>query len=175
MMLKKGHHLKLRRVINSPKVVTDWGKWKSGDKMPKTAYPLSKSSFKLPPAYTWRVVDFDCLGGNFRLLIAYRVDLNRYQCHLGRKVNGDMLTLARYEYHATEPGWHLHCVCDDSGRVLGTMKCDDRRFPNWNSFHSELEFGSMDETSAFNRAISVFRLNKPPSAADFALEIQNGH
>lgn len=164
--------VKLRRIISSQKIVTDWGKWKTGDKMPKTAYPLSKNHYKVPPAYTWRVVKFDCLNETFWLLIAYRVDLSRYQCHLGRLVGGDMLTLARYEYHATEPGWHVHCVCDDSGRVPGTMKCDDRRFPHWDSYHREKEFGVMTETTALDRAINVFRLAKAPP---FQLVIQDGH
>jgi hypothetical protein len=154
--------VKLRRIINGQKTVTNWGKWKSGDKMPKSAYPLSKSRFKVSAPYTWRVVEFKCLGETFRLLIAFRVDLNRYQCHLGRVVGGDMLTLARYEYHATEPGWHLHCVCDDTGRTLGTMKCEDKRFPHWDSFHSQLEFGAMSEDLALKRAKEVFRLDKEP-------------
>jgi hypothetical protein len=164
--------LKLRRVINSPKTVTSWGKWKSGDKMPRSAYPLSKNQYKVTAPYTWRVIELECMAAKFRLLIAFRIDLNRYQCHFGRLVGSDMLTLARYEYHATEPGWHLHCVCDDTGRVPGTMKCEDKRFPHWDSFHGELEFGAMSEELALKRAIKVFRLDKAPP---YELVIQDGH
>lgn len=142
--------------------------------MPKTAYPLSKNAYKVGAPFTWRVVVFECLGKTFRLLIAFRVDLSRYQCHLGMDVGGDMVTLARYEFHATEPGWHMHCVCDDTGRVPGTMKCDDRRFPHWESFHREQVFGLMDEGVALDRAIRIFKLRKLPPQV-FDLVIQDGH
>lgn len=165
--------MKLRRIINSQKNVTDWGKWKSGEKMPKSAYPLSKNAFKISNSYTWRTIDFECLGEKFRLLIAFRIDLSRFQCHLGKFVDGDMLTMARYEFHATEPGWHLHCVCDDTDRVLGTMKCEDRRFPNYTSYHGELEFGAVNEVSALDRVTKVFKLNKCPPSEAFELVIQN--
>ena len=166
--------MKLRRVINGQKVVTDWGVWKTGDKkMPKSAYPLSKNAFTLPSAYTWRVVLFECLGQSFRLLIAFRTDLSRYQSHLGIDVGGDTVTLARYEFHSGEPGWHIHCRCDDTGCVPGTMACNDKRFPHPASFHSEMEFGTMDQTAAFERAVRIFRLRKaiPPA---FDLEMQDG-
>lgn len=166
--------MKLRRVINGPKVVTNWGKWTKGEKkMPKTAYPLSKNAFEIVKAYTWRVIEFDCLGSKFRLLIAFRLDLNRYQSHLGMVIGGDTLTLARYEFHAGEPGWHMHCNCDDSGLVPGTMKCSGKRFPDWPSFHRQLEFGTVDEDSALERAVRVFRLRKA-ARPDFDLTMSHG-
>lgn len=174
MSRKGGWRLKLRRVINGAKVVTSWGKWTKGDKpMPKAAYPLSKNAFTIAKAYTWRVIEFECLGKKFRLLIAFRLDLNRYQSHLGMVVGNDTLTLARYEFHAGEPGWHMHCRCDDTGAVPGTMKCSDRRFPDPNSFHRQMDFGTVDEVTAFERAVSVFRLRKA-KRPDFDLKMTDG-
>ena len=165
--------MKLRKIINGYKVVTDWGKWENGKKMPKTAYPLSKNAFTISKAYTWRVVRFKCLGVQFRLLIAFRLDLNRYQSHLGVDLGSDTVTLARYEFHAGEPGWHMHCRCDDTGAVAGTMVCNDRRFPSPTSFHRQDEFGAIDEAEALERAVKVFRLRKA-IRPEFELKIQDG-
>ena len=154
--------MKLRRVINGQKHVTDWGKWRTGDKTPRTAYPLSKHSFKPSGTYNCRLVLFECLGEKFRLLMGYRLDLARGFFMLARDVGGDMLTLARYEYHPDEPGWHLHCFCDDTGKVSGRTKCDDKRIPTWDGFHKQYEFDISGETEMFDKAVTVFRLRKIP-------------
>lgn len=155
--------MKLRRVIGAPKLVTSWGAWKSGDKMPKTAYPLTKNTtFKVSAPYSWRLVTFECLGAKFRLLIAYRLDISRAFCYLGKEVGTDTLTMARYEYHATEPGWHLHCFCDDDGKVAGSTKCDDKRIPQWDGFHKQFDLDISGEEAMMDRAVSFFKLRKHP-------------
>lgn len=52
--------MKLRRIINASKTITDAGTWKSGVKMTKTVFPPSKSSsFKVSSNYNWRVIRFE--------------------------------------------------------------------------------------------------------------------
>ena len=162
VIVKVGTRLKLRRIINGPKTVTDWGKWKVGEKSPPSAYPLSKNKYHVTAKYTWRVIKFDCLAPSFRLLVCFRADLSRFQCHLGKVDAGDMVTLARYEFHPGEPGWHIHCACDDTGRVSGTMRCDDKRFPHPSSFHRVVECGELNEKIALDKAKEIFRLYKAP-------------
>ena len=166
--LREEFDVQLRRVINGPKTVTNWGVWKAGIKMPRSVFPLSKNQFKIPKAYSWCVVEFDSQGDSYKLLVAYRVDLQRYQCLLGKVVLDDTIVLARYEYHANEPGWHMHCVCDDAGQVPGTIKCSEKRLPAWSAFHKGKEFGTMDNRLALERAKRIFKLGKMPPAPLFA-------
>lgn len=154
--------MKLRRVINGQKRVTDLGAWKSGEKMPKTAFPLRASGFRLPGAFTWRIVRFQCGEEAYRLLMAYRIDLSKAVFYLGREVNTELLVMCRYEFHQTEPGWHMHCLCDDAGKPVGRLACEDKRVPHWESFHRDLEFGISCAEDAWKRAERVFRLAKEP-------------
>lgn len=153
--------MKLKRIIASQKVITDEGIWKSGVKMPKSIFPLSKShSFKVPQSFNWRLVCFECLGEKFRLLIYYRYDISSYSATLGHDVGGDMLVMARLEFHGTHPGWHMHAVCDSTGRVPGRTGADIR-FPDANSFHKDLIFGVVDDSTAYKTAIKAFKLIDP--------------
>jgi hypothetical protein len=108
--------------ILSPVVVTQGrgyrrvilGKWHQG-KMPRTAFPLSKSGGK---AYRlgnrrWRVVEFLIGNRQYRLLINFSYVLAQYQAMLGVEEGADTKVIAQIEFHGTHPGWHAHVACDD--------------------------------------------------------------
>lgn len=164
MIATKDVAVKLRKIIGSQKTITDYGDWKSGIKMPKTAFPLSKStSFKIAKAFNWRIIRFECLGAKFRLLICYRIDLHRFITYMAKDVNGDMMILARYEYHAGEPGWHLHAICDDEKHDAGRTGGDDKRMPPYGMFHKNLDFDVFSDEAAFNKVTKAFKLeNRAP-------------
>lgn len=161
MIVTKDVAVKLRKIIGSEKTITDYGEWKSGMKMPKTAFPLSKhSGFKIAKAFNWRIVRFECLGAKFRLLICYRIDLHRFITYLAKDVNDDMMILARYEYHAGEPGWHVHAICDDEKHDAGRTGGDDKRMPPYGMFHKNMVFDVFSDEAAFNKVVKAFRLEK---------------
>jgi hypothetical protein len=160
--------MRVRDIIRAEKQVTDAGAWKRGTKMPKSAFPLTKQgSFKVGPAYSWRVVRFQCLGGKFRVLILYRLELNKYCAYLAEECGQDMKVLARYDYHADEPGWHLHAVCESGTQVAGRTGGMSRRLPDGGKRHRRTEFGITDEDVAFAKVVDMFRLSPP-----FELAIQ---
>ncbi len=150
--------MRLKNIIRARKVIRDAGVWKSGVKMPKTAFPLGKGNFKVPAPYNWRVVSFECLGERFKLLIFYRLDLEKYSVYLGRDEGGEMVMQARYEWHRGE-GWHLHCCedCDDSTQPAGAPGLR-RRVPAANQRHRRMNFDIHDDDSAFRAADAAFRL-----------------
>jgi hypothetical protein len=161
--------VKLRRVINGAKTITDAGSWKAGTKMPKTVFPLSRAgSFKVTSRFNWRVISFECMGEKFKLLVYYRTDIESFHADLGREVGGDMLVMARYEFHATHPGWHMHCLCDSTGKVAGRSGGTDRRMPRVGEFHKQCVFGVATDRQAYEKAVKIFRLDKR-SATPFAL------
>jgi len=157
--------MRLKEVIRSTKNIVDAGAWKNG-KMPSSAFPLGKSAINVNVHYRWRCVVFDSLGVRFRALVAYRLDLQKYTAYLGRVDGKDMTVLARYEWHASEPGWHMHVpkTCDDRVQTPGRAGGCDLRLPRAFAAHRQHEFDVVDDATAFRRVVERFRLAQPSAA-----------
>tara|TARA_B100000315_G_C14445585_1_gene526650 strand:+ start:56 stop:511 length:456 start_codon:yes stop_codon:yes gene_type:complete len=144
--------------------VTDWGAWREGGKMPRTAFYLSKPrgrSYRLP-SYRWRVVCFEALGKEFRLLIAYRTDKEQYRAVLAIDHGRDMAVLAQYEFHGTHPGWHVLATCDDvESAPTGMMRHPwQRRIPKARGDHRKTAFRVANDDHALAVASDAFRLHR---------------
>lgn len=149
-----------RSIIAASKTIMDQGKWASG-KMPKSAFPLSRSGSK---AYRlgnrrWRVVTFSAEGHECRLLISFSFALSEYQAMLGITIGHDTKVIATLEHHANHtPPWHAHLCCDALFQVPAGIK----RGP-WNKRFCgaagpyRCEFPKTDN-SAFNMAARFFKL-----------------
>jgi hypothetical protein len=58
--------------IREPKAVIALGQWQSGKRMPKSAFPLSKShSYPLGSSFEWCIIELQGDGRNYRLLVAF--------------------------------------------------------------------------------------------------------
>lgn len=102
--------------IRERKTVRDRGQWKSG-KMPRTAFPLSKShNFALGSGWRWRVSKAVAGDRCFWLLVAYEQSKAQYRAWLGLESGTDQALLARLEYHPSHRGWHCHIK---TGEVAG--------------------------------------------------------
>lgn len=108
--------MRLREVIRAPKQITDKGKWTQG-KMPKSAFLVAKNKgYTLGSKWHWRVVTFEALGQVFRVRIAVDLQKDNYEAILGlEEKGGEMLVLARLEYHSTHDAWHMHTRCGETG------------------------------------------------------------
>lgn len=153
--------MQLKGVLAAKKTIVSWGTWEHGKKMPRNAFPMSKSrSYRVPSTWTgWRVVIFEALGEQFRLLVAFDTGKEEYRAWLGQVKGDDTLMLARLEYHGSHPGWHCHTNCEHSnsltaGRVVGF---GDRRLPKARNFHRDKKF-DITEANALGRAIGFFGL-----------------
>lgn len=150
--------MSLKRLVLADKQVTDEGTWHQS-KMPKTAFPLGKQSgFKVRNPYRWRVVKFSCAGQDYRVLIYYRLDLQKLSAMLGRDDDGDMCVLARYEFHADHPGWHVHTDCAGgqavSGRTGGLKNC----VPSHRGHKRRTAFGVSGDDEAYYCVAKAFGL-----------------
>lgn len=164
----------VREVIAGAKTITSQGTWSAGAKMPKTAFPLEKSrSFKVSAKYRWRVVTFMYAAQTYRVLIYYRLDIEKYVALLGMEVGGDMLCLARYEYHATERGWHLHTDCGHDAMISGRHGGFATRLPKPGTHHRRFDFGVRDDHTAWMKAADIFGLVE--RASSFELTPTHGH
>lgn len=136
--------------------------------MPPGVFPLSKSpkrSYRLGAAYRWRVVKFDALGHAFRLLIAYRTDVDEFKAILGMDVSGDTRIVADLGFHGTHPGWHAHADCGDlKVAPVGVQRWPGmRRYPKARNRHRNTSFTSnqakMNDVSALQIATDRFKLH----------------
>lgn len=148
--------MRLKNICRAEKVVTDWGAWETGTKMPKAAFPLSKgNSVRIRGSYRRRIVRFSCLGRDYRLLIFYRLDKQDYDAWLGMVEGSDTRLVARLEYHATHAGWHLHANCETDSTPIGRSggKAHGLRIKSHRS-----EFGIHSDEMALYKASKTFGL-----------------
>lgn len=145
-----------------------WSPWKTG-KMPKSVFPLNKNrSFRIRSKFRWRYCTFSCLGHSMRVMIAYRSDIQEYLAYLGVILaDGNTRVLARYEFHGSHPGWHIHSFCDDLAFFLPkndgrTNYQDLERIPGGNAKSGNLKFDVFDR-SATEIAARKFGLSRAES------------
>lgn len=131
--------------------------------MPRAAFPLSRPrnrSYRLG-AFRWRIVCFEALEADFRLLIAYRADKEQYRAVLAQEHDRDMAVLAQYEFHGTHPGWHVLATCKDiEDAPTGVMRHPwQRRFPGPRGYHRNVAFNISSDEHALAVAAKKFRLH----------------
>jgi hypothetical protein len=141
----------LKDVIRADKVVTDWGEWASG-KMPRTAFPLSRSrqNFYRLGSYRWRIIQFEALGETFRVLVCLHEDKEQYRAFLGMDCGQDTKLISTYEFHGTHPGWHSLMTHKPLDQVPGGIRKGpwQSRVPSARNWHRRRAFGVAEQTAA---------------------------
>lgn len=165
----------LREVIRAVKANVTTGSW-SIEKPRKKDFPLSRcggGAYPLTRKWRWCTIEFEAGGANFRLLVAYHVDLPEFLALLGEQVAGDSRVLARLEFHANHPevGWHMHVNCEESSTLgVGMVKpLGQLRIPGVHCQHRRGEYtlngDSMNDNMALGVVCDWFRLPYQPSLA----------
>lgn len=162
--------MRVKDVLRAPKSGIDWGKWHQ-EKMPASAFPLKKGkrrAYMLPASWRWRIVKFDAVGHSFRVLIAYRPDLEEFKALLGLDQSGDTTVLVDLAYHGTHPGWHAHSWCAPFERaVSGVMRYPGlRRIPGGRRPHRATQYvsggGQMNDAYALQIIVERFNIAEAP-------------
>lgn len=102
-------------VVRGQKAIVTVGPW-SDDKLKVKDFPLLKKRSRVYPMtrqWRWQVSQFHCEGRQFRLLASYHKLVPEFAAVLAEDVGADCRVLARWEYHATHDGWHIHSSCRD--------------------------------------------------------------
>lgn len=112
----------------------------SDDRLKPKDFPLSRKRGKAYPLtrrWRWQIVSFKVVGRDYRVLVAYHTLVPEFMVTLGEEVGGDCRVLARWEFHATHGGWHVHSVCGDTdGLSVGIVKpSGTKRIPGGKSYH----------------------------------------
>ena len=117
--------MRVAKVIGAAKSDVVLFRW-SDDKLKAKDFPLGKKRGKAYPLtrrYRWQVITFRALGRNFRVLVAYHLLAPEFITTLAEEIAGDSRVLARWEFHGTHAGWHVHTVCGDTdGLSVGVIK-----------------------------------------------------
>jgi len=160
------NQMRVQDVIKAPKKITNWGKAEEGPMGP-SVFPMSKrkrNSYRLGTVYRWRLIKFQALNRDFRLLIAYHTQIDKYLSLLGEEVEGDLKLLAEFSYDPSHCGWHVHATCGDISDVpLGVMKGPwQRRIPTARGFHRRTAYtpsgNEMTDNTALQIAVDRFNL-----------------
>lgn len=100
----------------------------------KRCYPLSRR-------YRWSIATFNAQGRRFRLLVAYHTLVPEFVATLAEQLPQDSRILARWEYHGSHRGWHVHTDCGTVDAVRpGLLKGPDtKRMPKRGAFHRHID------------------------------------
>ena len=163
----------LKDVIYATKTDVTEAVW-SQERPQRRSFPLSRLSggcFPITGKWRWAVVAFDALDGHFRLMIAYHVEVPKFQMVLGEAVKNDTKVLLRVEYDVAHSpfGWHVHSYCEDSSLISSGMikPLGQKRIPAARTSHRRSEYtlsgDSMNDIMALQIASDWFRFPYTPS------------
>ena len=150
----------VKGLIAAPKIITRRGEWKHGNKIPKTAFRFSKGNpIRLGKRFHWRTIDLAAGENKFACLVAYRRDKEEFASYLCLMDGTDMKLLARFEFHGTHPGWHVHVECAGIGKIpIGRMMWPgQKRIPRADRGHRRQRFAVDSDEKALFIAAAAFR------------------
>jgi hypothetical protein len=152
--------------IRCKKTVVNLGSWRSGQKMPRSAFSLSKShSYALGSSYSWCVCEVEGEGDRFRLLVGFDPLKEQYRAWLGLIDGSDTALLARLEFHPSHSGWHFHWELGPIASVVrGVVKepKDRDRIRRCNT----PDVFAISELDALGVAFRVFNVVYPPKQGE---------
>lgn len=159
--------MNLRSLIAADKSSVKTGEWKRGE-IPRSRWPSRRArakAYKYGPAYQWRIINFTVEGNECRLLLLLNESKQIFRATLGLADGADTINLCDYEYHASEPGWHVHARCDDHAVIsAATNRFGGTRLPRAGNYHRRMNFkfrnSHLTPVIAFNLAVSVFGIDK---------------
>jgi hypothetical protein len=146
----------------------------SQDKPQRRDFPLScvaRGCFPITKKWRWSVIEFEAEGAHFRLMIAYHVEVPKFQMVLGEVMKNDTKVLIRVEYDVAHSpfGWHVHTLCEDSSSISSGMikPLGQKRIPAAKTKHRRSEYtlsgDSMNDIIALDVAAKWFNFRYQPS------------
>jgi hypothetical protein len=152
--------------IRREKQLTKIGEWHSGKRMPRTAFPLSRShSYILGSAFDWCVCEASCNEHQYRILVGFDATKAQYRGWLGLVCGHDQALLARIEYHPTHHGWHCHLKLGDIDKVVRGVVKEAADHEKCRICPVDHQFG-VTQLDALNIAFRAFNVVGSPAASE---------
>ena len=102
----------LRDIVKSTKTDVSFGQW-TDEKLKHRDFPLRRGVYPLTRRWRWQVISFRWSGRKFRILSAYHTMVPEYISVLAEDMGADSRIVARWEFHQSHPGWHIHSCCSE--------------------------------------------------------------
>jgi hypothetical protein len=148
------------------KKLTKIGDWHFGKKMPRNAFPLSRShSYVLGSSYDWCVCEAECDLHQYRVLVAFDDAKAQYRGWLGIIFGHDQALIGRVEYHPTHHGWHCHLKTGPLDRVTRGVVKESRDHEKCRICPVGHTF-SVTQLDALNIAFRAFNIVGSPAARE---------
>ena len=147
------------RAIRGPKTLSSVGKWMSGKKMPRTAFPLSRShSYPLGSSFDWCICEaINAEGDLYRLLVAFDAAKEQYRAWLGMVAGHDIALLARLEFHPTHRGWHCHLKTGKASEIVKGVVKEPKHKDGVRICKKQATFG-VSQLDALGIAFRIFKI-----------------
>lgn len=108
---------------------------------------LKDKRYRYGQDYAWRLIKFEAAGHDCRVLMLLNESKEIFRARLGVLINGDMVVLQDYEFHASEPGWHCHLSLKSLSEIgPGAARFQKTKWPK----NSSLKAFNIDEAGALS-------------------------
>ncbi|MBA3449323.1 MAG: hypothetical protein H0T56_17305 [Pseudaminobacter sp.] len=135
--------MRVASIIRAQKDDLSVGQW-SDEKLRAKDFPLLRKkgkAFPLTLRWRWQISTFSVLGRRFRILSSYHTLIPEFMCVLAEDIGSDCRVVARWEFHQSHDGWHVHVICGDIDSVTtGIVKpLGTKRIPADGTYHRHTE------------------------------------
>ena len=149
--------MRVRHLLERPKVQRTDSGWRSDD-MPPRACPIFAKGRPSRAGWQWRSVKAEADGEEYYLVALANTRRGDWKSMLIRKGTAGASVVARFEYHSSHPGQHLHSDCARSGIEIGAVGLDNlARFPDAKSRHRRT--AALTASTFWQEARRIFRIH----------------
>lgn len=149
--------MRIRKTLKLLKTVTKETPGWSSDNLPPRWCPINSKTRPMAGDWKWRAARASSDARGFVIFAQVAPRKGNWKAVLIEELAAGSSVIARYEFHASHPGIHVHSDCDRCGVEVGASSMDRlTRFPKASSNHRRQQ--SFDESSFWRSALSFFNV-----------------
>ena len=146
-------------IIRADKTGVEVGEWRQG-KLTPSVFPIAKPrSIPVGPSWSWRLVRFEALGFDCRVLLRLNEERARFHALLAIEYEQQLYVVCHHELHIPDKNWHCHFVSGDVLKTMPGVLRDRERMRVWETEPSranDVQF-TVTRNSALTIAAGRFR------------------
>lgn len=151
--------MRVRHIIEELKTLRTDSSWSTTDLRPKHA-PIYSRTKPIRAGWKWRSGRAESEKAKYILIAECNPYRGNWKAALLLEDAAGASVVARYEYHSSHPGLHVHADCTRSGVETGASGLDNlRRFPRAGHPHRRAQ--AWTEATFWEAAKRFFRIEAP--------------
>ena len=157
--------MRVRRIIRLPKALTKSTPGWSVKDLPPRWCPTNSKTRPITGDWRWRAAKASAGARQFIVFAQVAPRKGNWKAVLIEELGSGSSVVARYEFHSSHPGLHVHSHCGRGGIELGATGMDRlARFPKSTSPHRRQQ--SFDEFSFWKSALAFFNVTDAVAEAE---------